>query len=77
MGRYIYILRFCETHNLVEALPAVIFADGITLLEAYMAICRHKYTYCIGSFLLVKSIFCMKTERLEQVIPVRAGILTV
>jgi len=60
----------------MEALPAVIFADGIPLLEAYMAICRHEYTYCIRSFLLVKSIFYMKTEYLEQVVPVRTGILT-
>lgn len=46
---HVDVLLFCQTHNFVEALPAVIATDGVSLVIADMAVRRNEYTDRVGS----------------------------
>ena len=45
-----YIVLLCQNHSLVETLPAIIFADSISLFVAHMAISGYEDTNGIRSY---------------------------
>jgi len=47
---HVDILLFCEGHDFMEALPAVIASDGVSLSVADMAVTGNQDSYRISSY---------------------------
>lgn len=47
---HIDILLFCNTHNLMEALPAVIATNCISLCVANMIVCGYEDADCVSGW---------------------------
>ena len=73
---HIDILLFCEGHDLMKALPAIIASNGVSLSVANMIVWGYQYANCICSW-TAQSVYKQVRQKQEFNIhiPGNAGIL--